>query len=111
MGISTSSTTMPVASVTARPRPILRGHASSRAAAKARKWGCSASATIAVTAAKLIWKLGPTNASGQRINTSSAPLATSRRVIASRPSAKPPSTSKAAMHDRTVGTSAPVSQV
>jgi hypothetical protein len=66
---------------------------------------------IAVTAAKLNWKLGPTKASGRNSNTISAPAATIRNVIASRPSAIPPSTSKAATHDRTVGTCAPDSKV
>ena len=42
---------------------------------------------------------------------SARPTATSRSVIASRPSAIPASTSKAAMQERTVGTSAPVSSV
>ncbi len=36
------------------------------------------SATIAVTAAKLIWKLGPASASGRKSSTMSAPAATSR---------------------------------
>ncbi len=60
---------------------------------------------MAVTAAKLSWKLGPTKASGRKSSTTSAPVATSRNVIASRPSAMPSSTSIAATHDRTVGTS------
>ena len=66
---------------------------------------------IAVTAAKLSWKLAPASASGRNSSTSSAPTATSRRLIASRPSAIPPSTSKAAMQARTVGTCIPVSNV
>ena len=74
-----------------------------------RGWVCSA--TIAVTAAKLSWKLGPTNASGQISSTNSAPVATSRSVIASRPSAIASNTSSAATSERIVGTSLPVSKV
>jgi hypothetical protein len=44
-------------------------------------------------------------------STISAPTATIRKVSASRPSAMPARTSKAATQERTVGTSAPVSRV
>jgi hypothetical protein len=40
---------------------------------------------IAVTEAKLIWKLGPASASGRKMSTISAPTATRRRLMASRP--------------------------
>ena len=66
---------------------------------------------MAVTAAKLIWKLAPASASGRNSSTSKAPAAISRMLIASRPSAIPASTSKAATQLRTVGRWAPVSKV
>ena len=66
---------------------------------------------IVVTEAKLIWKLGPTTASGAISMTSTAPAATNRRLSASRPSAKPARTRSAATQLRTVGTCAPVSKV
>ena len=109
--MSASSTTNPVSKSAINPRSIRRPHPSSRRANQrsAKRLWCKA--TIAVTAAKLNWKLGPTKASGQNSNTTSAPVATNRKVIASRPNAKPPSTSNAAIQERTVGTSAPVSSV
>ena len=73
--------------------------------------GCSCSATIAATAANDSWKLGPASDSGKSSSTTSAPVATSRSVIASRPMARAIRISNAAMQDRMVGTSAPVSNV
>ena len=64
-----------------------------------------------VTAAKLNWKLAPAKASGRNIRTTRAPTAISRIDSESRPSAIPPSTNKAAMQLRTVGTCDPVSNV
>ena len=58
---------------------------------------------MAVTAAKLNWKLGPANASGRNRSTTTAPTATNLRLIASRPSAIPPSTSSAATQLLIVG--------
>ena len=66
---------------------------------------------IAVTAAKLSWKLGPTSDSGQKVSTNSAPAATIRKVIALRPIISATSTSKAATQARIVGTCAPVNSV
>ena len=60
---------------------------------------------------KLIWKLGPTAPLGRKISTMSAPDATSRKLMASRPSAMPARTSSAATQLRTVGTCAPVRSV
>ena len=68
-------------------------------------------ATIAVTEAKLIWKLGPASASGRNSSTTSAPTAISLMLSASRPSAIPARISSAATQLRTVGTWAPVSKV
>ena len=88
--ISASSTARPVRTQRrAATRPSFVGQPSSRRASRARIRGCSCRATIAVIAAKLIWKLGPASASGQSSSTTSAPTATSRRVSASRPSAIP----------------------
>ena len=64
-----------------------------------------------MTAAKLIWKLGPASASGRNSSTISAPVAISRMLSASRPSAIPARISRAATQLRTVGTCAPVSNV
>ena len=71
----------------------------------------SCNITMVATAAKLSWKLGPAIASGQNSRTTNAPNATRRSVSASRPIANAVSTSKAAIHDLTVGTSAPASSV
>jgi hypothetical protein len=87
------------------PRPSSR--ASNRRFVQASSWR----ATIDRMAAKLSWKLGPAADSGQSSMQSSAPAATMRSVIASRPSASPASTTSAAIRERTVGTSAPVSIV
>ena len=73
--------------------------------------GCSWSATIAVMAANDSWKLAPASASGHSSSTTSAPAATNRSVIASRPIASATRISSAATQLRIVGTSAPVSQV
>ena len=111
IGASAISTTNPVISnpTTLRPKRITTD--SSRRARKARIGRLSCSAMIAVTAAKLSWKLGPASDSGRQINTISAPAATSLRVRASRPMRKATSTSSAAMNERSVGTSAPASNV
>jgi len=66
---------------------------------------------MAVTAAKLIWKLGPASASGLKISTMSAPVAINLMLMASRPSAIPARISKAATQLLTVGTCAPVRTV
>ncbi len=66
---------------------------------------------MAMTAAKLIWKLGPTSDSGQSASTTPAAIATIRSDRGSRPRASATSTSKAPMQLRTVGTCAPVSSV
>src|SRR3546814_16037337 len=67
--------------------------------------------TIASTAAKLIWKLGPISDSGHSSRTKKPATATIRMDSASRPSASAISTRIAAAQLRTVGTSAPVSSV
>ena len=69
------------------------------------------SETIAMTAAKLIWKLGPMRASGHSASTAHAATATMRSESGSRPNARAVSTSSAPMQLRTVGTCAPVSSV
>ena len=66
---------------------------------------------MAMTAAKLIWKLGPTSDSGQNSKTQTAATETIRIDNGSRPRASAISTSTAPMQLRTVGTSAPVSSV
>ena len=68
-------------------------------------------ATIDVTAAKLIWKLGPASASGRKTRTTNAPVAISRMLSASRPSAIPARINSAATQLRTVGTCIPVNKV
>ena len=68
-------------------------------------------ATIAITEAKLIWKPGLTTASGQTSSTINAAIAIIRMLSGSRPSTSASITSTAAMHERIVGTSAPVSTV
>ena len=84
---------------------------SSRGARKRLTHSALCSATIAITAAKLIWKLGPTSDSGQRASTTIAATATIRSERGSRPSASAIRTSTAPTQLRTVGTSAPVSSV
>ncbi|GGD92941.1 hypothetical protein GCM10011515_10850 [Tsuneonella deserti] len=64
-----------------------------------------------MTAAKLIWKLGLTTASGHASMTTKAPAATIRIESGSRPNASAPKTSRAPTQLLTVGTSAPVSRV
>ncbi len=91
--------------------PALAINPSSRRCKKRRAHRVEWSATIEVTAAKLIWKLGPARASGRKTRTINAPVAISRMLIASRPSAIPASTSSAATQLLTVGTCAPVSIV
>ena len=86
-------------------------HPSSRGARKAFTGALVCRATIARTAAKLIWKLGPTSASGQSRRTQIAATATILSESGSRPSASATSTSSAPMQLRTVGTCAPVSRV
>ena len=67
-------------------------------------------ATIANTAPKLSWKLGPITASGHSTMTAPAASASSRSDSGSRPSATAISTSRAPTMLRTVGTSAPVTR-
>ena len=95
----------------ARLRPALANQLSSRGARKARTGAAPCSATIANTAAKLIWKLGPTSASGHSAITIPATTATIRSESGSRPSASANRTSPAPRQLRTVGTSAPVRSV
>ena len=64
-----------------------------------------------MTAAKLIWKLGPTIDSGHSASTTPAAIATIRSESGSRPKASATSTSSAPIQLRTVGTCAPVSSV
>ena len=66
---------------------------------------------MAITAAKLIWKLGPTTASGQNRTTRKPAMVTIRIDKGSRPMARAARTSTAPMQDRIVGSSAPVSKV
>ncbi len=84
---------------------------SSRAARNAFTGAELCSATMASTAEKDIWKLGPTSDSGHNSRTNPAATATMRNDSGSRPSASAISTSTAAAQLRTVGTSAPVSNV
>ena len=67
-------------------------------------------AMIASTAAKLIWKLAPSSASGRTTNMAKA-AASSRKLNACRPSIMPTTTMQAAITARTVGTCAPASSV
>ena len=111
IGISASSITRPVTSSASAPRASFAASPSSRRANSARTGSAPWSAAIARTAAKLIWKLGPTIDSGHSSSTNAPATATSRSEIGSRPRASAPSTSTAPTQLRTVGTSAPVSRV
>ena len=92
-------------------RTVRANGPSSRRWSKRRAQLVEWSATIEVTAAKLIWKLGPASASGRKSRTTNAPVAISRMLSASRPSAIPARISSAATQLRTVGTCMPVSKV
>ena len=111
IGNSASSITTPVSSTSARFRNARDHHGLSRFALKARIVAEPCSATIASTAPKLSWKLGPTTASGHSSITPNPATARSRNESGSRPSATAASTSSAPRTERTVGTSAPVSSV
>ena len=64
-----------------------------------------------MTAAKLIWKLAPSSASGRTTRIAKAAAASSRKLNACRPSIMPTTTMQAAITARTVGTCAPASSV
>ena len=111
IGISASSITMPVTSSMTLRLPNRDSQLSSRGARKRFTHAALCSATMAITAEKLIWKLGPTRDSGHRNSTNAAATATMRRLSGSRPSASAMRTSTAPTQLRTVGTCAPVNKV
>ena len=69
----------------------------------------SKTATSAVVAAKDIWKPGPSRASGRSVSTTSAAIATLRRLIARRSSIVAQSAAAAMMKARSVATLPPES--
>ena len=103
--------TSPVRNSIAARLDMRRSQLSCRGARKSRTARTLWSDTIAMTAAKLIWKLGPTSDSGHNTSTTPAATAIIRMDSGSRPTANATSTSRAPIQLRTVGTSAPVSSV